>query len=696
MKDWITSYPILLNEWAFDKNSINPEDASQSTKAIWRCKLGHEWSTTIHSRINGSNCPYCCNRKILSGYNDLKTLCPELAEEWNYEKNQGLTPDEVGPSVARKVWWKCKNGHEWIASINARNNKFKSTGCPYCSGKKVLSGYNDLKTYNPKLALEWNYEKNSALSPEEVTPFSHKKVWWKCKNGHEWIAAISDRNNGNNCPFCSGRYAISGITDIVTTDPEIASQWDYERNGDLKPEMFSRGSNKKVWWICEKHHEYQSKISNRIFLANGCPYCSGREVIQGFNDLMTLAPYLSEEWNFEKNGDLKPNMVPLHGGKSVWWKCRFGHEWKATINHRSQGEDCPECFNRYKTSFPEQSIFFYILKCYPDAINRYKATFLQGLELDIYIPSKKIGIEYDGIYWHKTEKSIKNEATKYLLCKQKGIFLIRFREKNLYSPEQICDYTVPLDIIDDYHSLDLSIKKLVNYLPLLHDIDICTQRDNLEIRELYYTSIIEKSFALKNPTIVNEWHPTKNGKLTPNMFSNSSATKVWWLCSKGHEYQARVSDRSHGRGCPVCSGKIVLQGYNDLLSHFPLLSKEWDYEKNHGLRPEMITPKSGKKVWWICNQKHSYLSSVHNRTEGSGCPFCANKKVWVGFNDLATTKPTIAKEWNYEKNNGLTPQDVTRGSNKKVWWKCSQGHEWEADIKSRSRGYGCPYCAMIE
>ena len=127
---------------------------------------------------------------------------PELAKEWNYEKNGSLKPEHVLANSMKKVWWKCEKGHEWQASINNRN---KDVGCPYCSGRKVLKGFNDLATKNPKLASEWNYEKNGCLKPEDFTVGSGKKVWWICDKGHEWQARIDGRSHGNGCPYCSGR-----------------------------------------------------------------------------------------------------------------------------------------------------------------------------------------------------------------------------------------------------------------------------------------------------------------------------------------------------------------------------------------------------------------------------------------------------------------------------------------------------------
>ena len=123
-----------------------------------------------------------------------------MAEEWNYEKNNGLIPADVTPNSNKKVWWKCSKGHEWQAKVTDRN---KGRGCPYCSGRYAVKGVNDLQTVDPTLAKEWNYERNNGLTPVDVMPNSDKKVWWKCKNGHEWQAMIGNRHRGNSCPQCA-------------------------------------------------------------------------------------------------------------------------------------------------------------------------------------------------------------------------------------------------------------------------------------------------------------------------------------------------------------------------------------------------------------------------------------------------------------------------------------------------------------
>ncbi len=110
----------------------------------------------------------------------------------------------------------------------------------------------------------------------------------------------------------------------------------------------------------------------------------------------------------------------------------------------------------------------------------------------------------------------------------------------------------------------------------------------------------------------------------------------------------------------------------------PELVREWDYEKNTSFLPNDITADSKKKVWWKCSKGHEWNSYVCDRSRGVGCPYCNNKRILKGYNDLSTTNPELAKEWNYEKNYDCTPDNVCAGSGKKVWWKDELGHEWEA------------------
>ena len=536
-------------------------------------------------------------------------------------------------------------------------------------------------TENAKLMAEWDWEKNEK-SPDQFTLGSNQKVWWKCEKGHEWEARINSRSDGNGCPYCSGRYAIKGENDLQTVNPDLAKEWNYEKNNGLMPNDVLPSSNKKVWWKCDKGHEWQSTIANRTN-GNGCPYCSGKFVIKGENDLQTVNPSLAKEWNYEKNNGLTPADVTANSNKKVWWKCSKGHEWKTEINNRNRGNRCPVCNSERKTSFPEYALAYYLKKYGFDVEHSYRG---KGYELDIYIPPMKTAIEYDGYYWHKHRMS--NDLGKNKKCKRDGIKLYRIRE-NL---PKLNDSSIDYVIHDNQKNLSQVLEEVLSEI-VSTCVDVDLERDAVEIENLREFKEKENSILFSNEKLSNEWNYKKNGNLKPEHFSANSHKKAWWKCSKGHEWQASIANRNKGHGCPYCSGKKALRGYNDLQTVNPNLSKEWNYEKNDGLTPIDVTSNSNKKVWWRCEKGHEWEARINSRSDGNGCPYCSGRYAIKGENDLQTVNPDLAKEWNYEKNNGLMPNDVLPSSNKKVWWKCDKGHEWQSTIANRTDGHGCPYCS---
>lgn len=210
-------------------------------------------------------------------------------------------------------------------------------------------------------------------------------------------------------------------------------------------------------------------------------------------------------------------------------------------------------------------------------------------------------------------------------------------------------------------------------------------------------SLYDYCIERRNTKLLEQWDADKNSPLTPHDVARSSHRKVWWVCEKGHEWQATIASRvSKGRNCPVCAGKIVIPGENDLASAFPNIAAQWHPTNNGTLTPDRITPQSNKVVWWICELGHEYRAAIQHRTNRiDGCPYCSGSRVLSGFNDLVTKEPIVAAQWHPELNGNLTPEMVTTGSNKKVWWQCPDGHVWKARIDSRATGkkHGCPVCA---
>lgn len=373
---------------------------------------------------------------------------PDLAKEWNYEKNGNLRPEDVTVNSHKKVWWKLpydvpmdyevkklRGKHfefEWMAIIHSR----QKCSCPFLSGRAIFSGFNDLQTVNPMLAKQWNYVKNKDLKPTQVTANSGLTVWWclpyddpitRKHFDFEWQASILNRNSGrSNCPYLSGKLVLEGFNDLQTINPELAAQWHPNKNGDLKPTQVSVSTIKKVWWlfpyddpVTGNHYnfEWQASISSRNNRGTCCPYLSGKKVFTGFNDLSTINPKVASQWHPTKNGNLKPTQVPANSNKKVWWLLihtdlktgqHFEFEWKDTINHRNNGRGCPY-LNVYNG---EEYIKQYLQENGIPFIQQQKFLDLFGvgngkLSYDFAIPSKQHGlilIEYNGIQHYEATK----------------------------------------------------------------------------------------------------------------------------------------------------------------------------------------------------------------------------------------------------------------------------------------------------
>jgi hypothetical protein len=711
LQDWCieNKRQDLLEEWYHSKNlPITPSKIPPKTnkKYWWKCKNDHEWQGTPNNRTTlGRNCPYCAGRYATVEEN-LSVSHPFLLEEWDYDRNIGISPEDVKAHSSKKVWWHCHQGHEWQATMGSRTSGSK---CPVCR-KEALKNKFSLAATRSEILLEWNWSKNEGISPYEITSGSGEKVWWKCSKGHEWKTRLYNRAKGSGCPICGQEKASkSRVSKLIQNNgslkdkyPLLCQEWDYTRN-DKTPAEYTSKSNQKVWWRCLEGHEWEYRISDRA-KGHGCPFCSGHRT-SDLNSLEVNQPLLVNEWNHEKNHPLLPSQLSVGSDKKVWWLCIKGHEWESTVSSRVSGRGCPICKAELKTSFPEQAIFFYLKKIFSEVLNRYQ---LAGKEIDIYIPSLSLGFEYDGLFWHKGKQE--KELEKKEKLEQMGIRLINIKESKKYkehTPDVI--YCIPNG---NYQYLNQAINEILNLLErdygVVSNLQFDVLEDEILIMDEYINSIKSQSLAVLYPELVDEWHPLKNGKLNPYYFMPRSNRILWWRCMEGHEWKASIANRTgvNKTGCPICSGKQVLAGFNDLATKNDSLSKEWHPKLNGMLKPSDITVGSSKKVWWKCFAcSHEWNSSVADRNRGQGCPVCgkikqvdnriANKIDKTG--SLVDTNPSLAKEWHKDLNESLKPEGVLANSHKKVWWECSDcSHIWQAQIKSRNMGRGCPKCAEVQ
>lgn len=493
---------------------------------------------------------------------------------------------------------------------------------------------------------------------------------------------------------------VQGINDLQTVNPELAKEWDYSKNADLKPSQVTCYSNKKVWWKCSKcGYSWTVEIAKRTARGYGCPACSGRRVVQGMNDLRTINPELASQWDHTQNENLSPEDVTANSEQKVGWICPdCGYHWRAVIASRNNGAGCPRCAKMWRTSLPEQIIYYYIKRCFSDAINSYKTEWLNNRsEIDVYISSLKLGIEYDGKEWHKNvEKDIAKDAKIFA----HGIKMIHVRETGIpeLNNDSFCIYVK--QNYKDYMYMESAIKLIFDHIQTFYSIscfpDVNLQRDFSQIFASYRLKKKESSLAVVCPDLLEEWDYVKNGELNPEQVTPGTDIKAHWRCKKcGYLWISSIGDRSRGHGCPNCANKVVIPGQNDLATLMPQLAQEWYQSEMESLTPQDVTLNTSKKATWKCS-KCGYIWSarIADRSRGIGCPACAGRVPIKGKTDLNTLFPHLAEEWCYENNGELTPQDVTPGSNKKVWWNCKKcGHIWQAAIYSRATGRGCPICA---
>jgi Zn finger protein HypA/HybF involved in hydrogenase expression len=381
---------------------------------------------------------------------------------------------------------------------------------------------------------------------------------------------------------------------LAETHPELAAQadgWD--------PTSLSKGSTKKVAWICKLDHKWQASVNNRS-QGSGCPYCSGNKIMIGFNDLASVRPELAAQadgWD--------PTKLTAGSKVKVTWKCPHNHKWKAMVKDRSFGYGCPVCagravhvgFNDLATIRPELAA-----------------------QADGWDPSTLTEFSYKKVRW-KCQRGHKWEA--------------RVSSRSTGNGCPVCDGKTVLVGFNDLGTV--------------------------------------------NPKLAaqaNGWDPTT--------LTAGSNKKVGWKCELGHKWESIVAGRSKGNGCPVCDGKTVLVGFNDLGTVNPKLAAQ-----ANGWDPTTLTAGSGKKVGWKCEHGHNWRASVGARSKGNGCAVCDGRQVQVGVNDLATVNPKLAAQAD-----GWDPTTLTAGSNKKVGWKCELGHQWKAIIVNRKTGTGCPSCAI--
>ena len=547
--DLQTKNPMLAKE----ADGWDPSEflAGSHKKVKWMCRKGHKWEAELRTRsVNGYGCPFCSGLRPIVGETDLASTHPEVAKEAD-----GWDPTTVKKASNKKLKWKCKLGHNWTASPGERisgTRSGKPNGCPFCSGQRLLKGFNDLKTINPAVAKEaykWD--------PSTLTSGASIKKKWKCKEGHIWDALVYSRKT-TGCPFCSGRKAIKGANDLKTINPKLARELLSADATKLKA-----SSHVKVEWKCNKGHIWKALVSDRT-RGDGCPTCSGKRLLVGFNDLATTHPDIAAQafgWD--------PQKIGKGSIKSLKWVCSDGHYWQSSPNSRISGtksgkpNSCPICsghklqegFNDLATTHPDIAA---------QAFGWDPATVQAGSH-GTYLWKCGKGHVFNGQIYNRV---IRSSGPNCPVCSNRQVES-GFNDIATTHPELAAEANGW-----DTSKITAGTNVRLEWKCRLNHIWKATGNNRIQGNgcPVCANKVILVGFndlATTNPDLASQM-------LTgdPTRVTAGSGKNFKWKCEKGHTWNADVANRTTGTGCPSCA----VGGFDPNIEAwlYFLIHEEWD------------------------------------------------------------------------------------------------------------------------
>lgn len=426
--------------------------------------------------------------------------------------------------------------------------------------------------------------------------------------------------------------------------------------------------------------------------------------------LRDVAPHLRVEWDALKNAALNLHFdtIASTAMKRAWWCCNKEprHRWQSLVRDRANGRGCPYCFGF--VVLPEDSLG----RRFPALCAEIDTTKNPKLDIDSIPPGSKMNI-----WWRcsKVEPHSWRRAIRSRTINDQGCPDCRIAAKSLAhnAPEIAVEWHAQKNAPLTPELVPAHSKQKAWWVCKVNPEHVWEAQIRNRVDEGTKCPHCQKlkgmvalpPLSVFDPILSSQWHPTKNGTLSPSQVTAGTHRKVWWQCPSdpSHEWEADVRNRARlGRGCPFCARHSArVSAGNSLADKFPNLACQWHPEKNGNLNPADFLPGSAVRVWWRCSGKpfHEWEVSIYNRTSrqpNGECPFCRKTRL-SDANSLAAVHPEVAADWHPERNGDLTPHDVTRASGKRVWWRCSKNpaHEWDKIIRARTiHKSGCPHCAL--
>lgn len=548
---------------------------------------------------------------------------------------------------------------------------------------------------HPAVARDWDLEGNGGIHPDQVAVMSNLRAAWRCHRcGRQSESSVAGkvqrhvRGAGPGCRSCAKQQRDQPTAGQSLADlrPDLAAEFDEERNAPTKATDLTPGSSRQMFWRCpvdKGHPSYCASVVNRR--KSGCPACAGR-VVTNTNSLLVVAPVIAAQWHPDKNGDLQPDHVVAGANKRVWWQCSRGHTWQAYIGTRvGQKTGCPVCCRGHRSAI-EVALFAELHELLtpllgPRSVRHHARP--EGVPQRVTVsdilvtsPSLKVVVEYDGGYWHQPRTE--PDRRKSTAIRAAGHGLIRVREDPL---EALHSDDVTVHVSSEITVITTAVVRRMierGWLPpaasrildqyAVRQVRVGALLAEEMLADVAYRDLEEESLAVTHPELVAEWDDAANAPLRPRHVNARMSAPVAWICPLGDAYTAAPRERAAGRGCSVCAGKQV-NSRTSLASCRPDLAKE--YAASNEKPASKIGIGSHHAVTWVCQVcTHSWKTAVRNRIRaGSGCPACAGKVATAEVN-LSVVYPHIAELWHPTLNGALTPQAVRPKSNKAVWWLC--------------------------
>jgi hypothetical protein len=659
IKNLEIAYPNLLMEWHPTKNGdlkLSNFSKGSSQKIWWKCKEGHVWESSIVNRCKPRGCPKCRvqeqSTKFISAEHDiffLKNLNPEFYEEFDITKNKNIKKEKITIGDKRKFWWLCsKCGFSWLSKISARRRR-GHTNCKICmyklKEKNILSFNEDYvgkivdknKSFGfiyPELAKEWHTEKNGYATPFDFGVLSNIKVWWKCKNNHEWETKISNRtktvarNQKSHCPECKGRV-LKEYNTLAKINERVSLEWDYSRNEGLSPNNIKYNSNKLIWWKCKFKHEWQTKVYHRTINNSNCPRCSmasSLPEIRIYSELSKLVNNVRHRFILDKLTEIDIYLPNYN----------LALEYDGVYYHK----------NNYERDLSKNKL----LKSKNIKLIRIREEGLPLTDENDVIVSKKI---FSKIEFNKVIKKIVSLQIETKIFTQ-YLDHENFINEELYRKIQ---YFLPAPPYQE--------SLLVNYPEIAKEFDL-----------------------EKNSPLTPELFRPKSGK---KVWWRCQKGHSWQAVIANRTFKKSGCPKL---GCKKTERK---ESKYSIFYSYPELMKEWDYEKNKNLNPKSIRPFSKQACWWkciICN--NSFQKAIWLRTKRNiKCKICFGKiQQKESKNSILYIYPEIAREWNYKKNGYVNILTIKPNTKSVYWWTCTKcNKDFQSSVVRRTqRNLGCSEC----